>query len=596
MLELASAGNVRPTVVQVIADDLGYNDLGYKNGITLTPTIDALVRDGVRLTDYYVMTVCSPTRSSFMTGRYPWHQGIYYVGGQGQAVNETFSMLPALLKPAGYKTVAVGKWHLGYWLKAYTATYRGFDAWLGYYDAAMQSYWYHGGKTSGCRDNFSTDLSNNTGPEIAGADASANGTYSTRLFTQFAVDQITAHFSEAPSTPLYMYLAHEAVHDASGNGIQAPLGTVSLYDSKIIDDTAKVAAAAATELDWSIGNVTDALRAAGVWNNTVLIFSTDNGGPLDHAYNSPLRGGKHTYWEGGVRGESFVYSALLPSKVRGTSWSGLSHACDWYTTIVEGIAGIAMPTNTGVVPVDGHNLWPTLTGVNTTSPRTEVIIQAADPAVYNTTTTIRVGPLKLIIGPPGDSRVIPFPQPPAKAVPFGQSGGKLEPHTDHCSGLGRKGSAPSPPCNLGCLFDVEADPSEKKDLSSKPEYATQLAMMRKRLVTAAEGALPPQELFSGHDAATKAAKAANQAAMDTICANTGFLEPGDSGPPSPSPPPSPPPPPPPPPAACKAALEKVCPLGNFHGDYEKCLACTRDNDPPACSPKARQAYCHGLII
>ena len=120
--------------------------------------------------------------------------------------------------------------------------------------------------------------------------------------------------------------AAEAVHAAAGAGVQAPLGTVSRYDATIANDTYKVTAAAATELDWSVMNVTTALKAAKVWGNTVMIFVTDNGGPLDHTYNQPLRGGKHTYWEGGVRGEAFVFSELLTAAVRGSSWGG-----EWFT-------------------------------------------------------------------------------------------------------------------------------------------------------------------------------------------------------------------------------------------------------------------------
>lgn len=233
-----------------------------------------------------------------------------------------------------------------------------------------------------------------------------NGTYSTRLFTRYAIDAIHSHFGATgmeggslsnslvqDASPMYLYLAHEAVHDASGSGIQAPLETVALYDDIYTNDTYKVMAAAVTELDYGIGNLTAALEAVGVWGNSVLIFTTDNGGPLGHSRNAPLRGGKHSYWEGGVRGESFVYSELIPSGRRGTTAGWLAHACDWYSTIVQGIAGLTLPEQTGPVQLDSLNLWPALLDEKIDGPREEVVIQAADPAVYNTSTAIRVSSL-----------------------------------------------------------------------------------------------------------------------------------------------------------------------------------------------------------
>ena len=130
--------------------------------------------------------------------------------------------------------------HLGrYLLKRYTATYRGFDQWLGYYSAAMASYWYHGHTDATCAHHFSTDLSNNTQKTIAGA-VGVNGSYSTNLFTEYAVKTIQSHFAAEAPAPMYMYLAHEAVHDASGGGIQAPLEEVNRYDNTILNDTDKV--------------------------------------------------------------------------------------------------------------------------------------------------------------------------------------------------------------------------------------------------------------------------------------------------------------------------------------------------------------------
>jgi arylsulfatase A-like enzyme len=123
-------------------------------------------------------------------------------------------------------------------------------------------------------------------------------------------------------------------------------------------------------------NVTAALKLAGMYQHSVMILISDNGGPLDHSNNFPYRGGKASLWEGGVRVEALVHSPLLPASRRGIKWSGLAHSSDWYVTLYEGIAGAgagAATAGTGPRAPDGLNLWPALLGRNTTSPRTEVI-------------------------------------------------------------------------------------------------------------------------------------------------------------------------------------------------------------------------------
>jgi arylsulfatase B len=139
-----------------------------------------------------------------------------------------------------------------------------------------------------------------------------------------------------------------------------------------------------TELDYGLGNLTAALRAAGMWDNTVLILVSDNGGPLGHSNNFPLRGGKGSLWEGGVRVEAFVSSPLIPQSRWGTNWDGLAHSSDWYVTIVEGLAG-GSAANSGPRPTDGHNLWLGITGDNETSPRTAVIHRVQNRCVRTRT-------------------------------------------------------------------------------------------------------------------------------------------------------------------------------------------------------------------
>ena len=228
-----------------------------------------------------------------------------------------------------------------------------------------------------CND---VDFHMSEGSSIAGATmsgpGSVNGTYDQVVFTQEAVRHILNH--SVVQKPLYIYLAYHNVHDActkdrATSGLNAPKETVDLYATTKLD-TWKLQAAMTTELDYGVGNVTKALKAADLWGNSVIIFVSDNGGPLDHSTNAPLRGGKGTEYEGGYRVESFVWSGLFEGSVRGSTWGGMAHSSDWYMTCVVGIAGGEPPLHaTSPRAVDGFNLWPALTGANVTSPRTEVI-------------------------------------------------------------------------------------------------------------------------------------------------------------------------------------------------------------------------------
>lgn len=571
-----------PNIVHIVIDDLGYFDLGYKNGVVQTPELDRLVKDGIQLTSYYTFKVCAPARASILTGRYPWSIGYYNVGGYNEGVNLSFSLLPQLLKRANYSTIAIGKWHIGAMMKAYTPTFRGFDSYFGYYAAATNSFWYHGGSCSGCSG---TDFSNNTDHQMAGA-MGENGTYSTHAFTDYAVSKINLHDK---SKPLYMYLAYQATHDAAGSGIQAPISTVNQYPL-IINDTYKVQAAAATELDWGVSNVTSALKLAGMWDNTVVVVTSDNGGPLPHTYNWPLRGGKHTYWEGGIRGEAFIYSELLPKSVRGKPWDGMAHTSDWYTTFVEGVAGLSMPSYSGPRPVDGINLWPALISGGP-SPRKEVISQVQNQ-YWNDTQVIRSGDFKLLIGNPGDSNRVPFPKLSKKPIPFGKSGGIVEPGTGHATGPGMSdGPYNKSLCkNRPCLFNLKDDISESIDLGGDPQYANLIKNLTARLAKVSMSAMPFAKIFT-KSSDFKAAKEA----MCKVIDQTGFMEPADF-PLGPTPPPTPGPPPTPAiiPTDCEKAMEKKCPHSKYP-DEKTCRSCCHANKEDlsthGCKPKHFTSYC-----
>ena len=142
---------------------------------------------------------------------------------------------------------------------------------------------------------------------------------------------------------------------------------------------------------------------------------SDNGGPLDHCTNGPLRGGKHTFFEGGVRVMSFVSGPLIPASRRGTRWTGMAASADWYETITVGMAGGEMPNSTGYRRPDALNLWPSILD-GSAGPRTEVVHQVQNQWICDVTqpqggcvSSMRMGEMKLIIGGPGDSRTVSVP-------------------------------------------------------------------------------------------------------------------------------------------------------------------------------------------
>lgn len=292
-----------------------------------------------------------------------------------------------------------------------------------------------------------------------------------------------------------MYLAYQNVHEGCARadklGMQAPLASVALYNHTKLD-TYKVMGGMITELDAGVGRVVEALKAANLYDDALLVFFSDNGGPLEHATNAPLRGGKHTFFDGGLRVEAFLAGGALPAALRGTTWDGLAHASDWYATLVEGYAGLTIdPASTGGPrPLDSLNLWPAILA-GAASPRTEIIHQVNNSYFDEGASALRVGDMKLIRGAAGDNRTIAWPEREAKEVPLGLSGAVVEAGTDHVRSTVLPGPVPHA-CKPYCLYNITADPGESQDLArgNDPALRALAAQLIARLDAAgAEG--PP---------------------------------------------------------------------------------------------------------
>ena len=413
-----------------------------------------------------------------------------------------YTLLPELLRRQNYSTYALGKWDVGFIDDKCHPTRHangGYDSWLGYYEACLQDYWAHTfglGTTIACQDygaNASSvlkDLSNCTGSACVGVGAQLTGTYNARVFTAEAMRLIRAHAAAASSRSLFLYLAYHNVHLACGasygSGLHAPCSTVhsAAYERTALDRF-KLQGAMLTELDYGVGNTTEELKRTGMWENTVVAFTSDNGGPLNHGTNAgplrPLRGGKWTFWEGGVNVACVLAGPALrlPVARQGSVWPGLAHVSDFYSTLFVGVAGGDAATivagKSGPRDPDSINLWPAILAGGA-SPREEVVHQVNCSYFDEGVQSMRWKNFKLIrsqiTNGAGDARIVSWPAPSPAPVVFGLSGGTVgeDPwpagpeRQDHCrSAIGKRAKG-TIDCRPYCLFDLKADPSESHDL------------------------------------------------------------------------------------------------------------------------------------
>ena len=348
-----AAMNSKPNVVFILVDDVGYNDIGYNNrsqhssGRILTPNIDRLADSGVKLDNYYVQPICSPTRGALMTGRYSFR---YCLGGNVIAStapwavpnNETF--LPQYLKEAGYKTAQYGKWHLGFFKNDSLPMARGFDEQSGFYTGAVDHYTHL--RVEDSPQGYDWHVNQTFSKECIGK-------YSGNLVRDNAVDYIQRQAKlgeDAP--PFFLYLPFQEAHSP----YQVDQKYKDMYPHLASKPETQALAGMITHTDDMVEDIVQALKSTGLYENTIIIFSSDNGGiggqdhltqaakPFDDSYidcNYPFRGQKREIYEGGVRVAGFVHSPLLPDKVRGTTLHEIVHVTDWVPTIVAATGKVA---------------------------------------------------------------------------------------------------------------------------------------------------------------------------------------------------------------------------------------------------------------
>lgn len=355
------AASGQPNIVHIVADDLGWKDVGFNGCKDIrTPNIDKLAAGGARFTQFYVQSMCTPTRAALMTGRYPFRYGLQTIVIPGPAdygLDTSEFLMPQCLREAGYTTAIIGKWHLGHADTKYWPRQRGFDY---QYGAMIGELDYYTHSDAGVLDWFR----NNKPVREKG--------YTTQLLGKDAVKYID---QQKPDKPFYLYLAFNAPHTP----YQAPKEYIDRYPL-IADPTRRIYAGMVTCLDDEIGRVVAALDKKGLRDNTLILFHSDNGGTRSAMFagqmtdlskttlpcdNGPYREGKGTLFEGGCR---VAACASWPGHIKAQTVDGIIHAVDIYPTL----AALAGAPTGKCKPLDGVNVWSTIAD-GKASPRKEVI-------------------------------------------------------------------------------------------------------------------------------------------------------------------------------------------------------------------------------
>ncbi|XP_077546862.1 arylsulfatase B-like [Haemaphysalis longicornis] len=361
-----------PHIIFVLCDDVGWADTSLVGSSQIpTPNLDALAANGRLLSQYYTLPLCTPSRSALMTGQYPIRLGLQdsvFLSSEKGGLNTSVATIAERLKSLGYKTHALGKWHLGYSSIAYTPRRRGFDTFYGSYGEASNYFNPFLNFFNHCGVDFwdNEDAVTNTG-----------GAYSTHLLARRAVDVICHHDTRKP---LFLYLSTAAAHGQTVElTTDAPKRNLAKFPY-IGDRNRTLLAGTVDALDESIGRVVKALSDRGMLSNSVIVFTSDNGGIpwgifSNTGSNWPLRGTKGTLWEGGIRVPALIWSPHLPRN-RDVVLPQLAHVVDWLPTLYSAAGGRVADLGN----IDGLNLWPALSTPEGSSgtpwPRREFLVNA----------------------------------------------------------------------------------------------------------------------------------------------------------------------------------------------------------------------------
>lgn len=383
-----STSTVPPNVIMIMMDDLGFTDAGYYSNYRSgndysfsTPNIERFASEGIKLHQHYSEHICSTTRSSLLSGRYPWKTGLDYVVQPGSThhTDTALSLLPEVLRDEyNYKTLMIGKWHIGYAAESMVPFNRGFDEaiWftlggLAYYDHTVCTSW----------SSFDQGVGNSLDPDIVAQRNEVFGSalcsydlhdenyepvqsdeYLERIFTDKLLDYIND--AQYDDDPFFVYYSMPTPHVS----LTMPPISFDAQCGHIADERRAILCHMMQYADSMMGEIDSALRETGLMENTMVVFLSDNGGATSGArgQNLPLRGQKTSKFEGGVRTPSFVYGGYVDRFIGENAqcdYEGLFHVSDWLPTLLQAASGNTLHNEEvdavvgDAIGVDGFALW-----------------------------------------------------------------------------------------------------------------------------------------------------------------------------------------------------------------------------------------------
>eukprot|EP01084_Bolivina_argentea_P056022 102589_1 len=450
-----------------MADDLGWGNVPWEGHNTLsgeieTPHMDALLREGLLLNRHYVDMGCSPTRASFQTGRLPIH--VTSTNDEGltdptHGIPVHMTTIATKLKQAGYGTHLVGKWDGGFSTYSRIPTRKGYDTFYGYLSKSIT--YFSKLADNDCDGVELVDLWENGAPAFSSMSEVDGELYVELGFMNRVQDLIKGYASSDEDTPFFIMYSMHLVHypneipedflvSFDNDESMCKEDNDEIWPGYTAGDTFQCRSVLQSQvklMDHIIGKIANTLKDNDLWRDTLIVFSSDNGGSMEFdntaGNNYPLRGAKGTFWEGGIRAASWVSGGFLPEERRGQIENGLMHIADWYATFCH-LAGVdandRVAIGHGLPETDSLSMWGLLSGKQADSPRQEVVISPY---------TLINGEYKLI----------------KENLFYNVWSTAISPNSETLSEDALKATYGSCSDEGGCLFNVVDDPSEYHELS-----------------------------------------------------------------------------------------------------------------------------------